>query len=158
MGSSGLALLAGFGGDQIAGGNEAFLVRQADGLAGFDRFIRGFQSGNADDGADHEISVGMGGDLYRPSRSVHDVNGAAQSGLVQPVVELIGCIGGRHRQNLWTPTPCLFEGEINVIASRHTDDGEAVGKALDDAERALADGTSRAEDGDAFHYVPSQEK
>ncbi len=150
------ALPAGFGGDQVACGYETFLVRQSDGLAGFDRFVSGFQSGDTYDGADHEIGVGMGRDPYRSSRSVHDVNGAAQSGLVQPVAELIGGIGGRHRQDLWAPASCLLKSEFDVVAGRHADHGEAVGKALDDAEGALADGTSGAEDGDAFHECESR--
>ena len=65
-----LALAAGFGGDEIAGGDQAFLVGQADGLAGLDRFVGGFQSGDADDGADHEVGVGMGRDLHRAGRAV----------------------------------------------------------------------------------------
>ncbi len=64
-----LALAARFGGDQIARGDQALLVGQADGLAGFDGFVGGFQSGNADDGADHEVGVGMSGDLHRAGAS-----------------------------------------------------------------------------------------
>ena len=60
-----LALAARFGGDEIAGGDQALLVGEADGLAGFDGFIGGFESGDADDGGDDEVGVGMGGDLDR---------------------------------------------------------------------------------------------
>jgi hypothetical protein len=57
-----LALLAGFGGDEFAGGNETFFVGEADGLAGFHSFVSGFKSGDANDGADDEIHFGVGGD------------------------------------------------------------------------------------------------
>ncbi len=57
-----LALAAGFGGDEFSGGDQAFFVGQADGFAGPDGFVGGFESGDADDGADYEIGVGMSGD------------------------------------------------------------------------------------------------
>ncbi len=50
-----LALAAGFGGDQFSGGDQAFFVGKPDGLAGAHGFVGSFESGDADDGADHEI-------------------------------------------------------------------------------------------------------
>ena len=64
------ALAASLGGDQFSGRNQAFLVGQADGLSGPDRFVSGFEAGDADDGADHEVGLGVGGDLHGSGGSV----------------------------------------------------------------------------------------
>ena len=150
-----LALSAGLGRDQVAGGDQTFLVGQADRLAGLDRFVSGLESGDTDDGADHKIGVGMSRDPDRSSRPVHHFDRASQSSLVQFVLNLAGGVGGRHRQDLRTPAPRLLEGELDVVARCHGDHGEPVGKALDNVERALADGTRGAEDGDSLHEVIS---
>ena len=42
-----LALFAGLNGNQVAGGNHAFLIRQADSLSGFYRFVGSFQASHA---------------------------------------------------------------------------------------------------------------
>ena len=77
------APLACFGDDQVAGRDQAFFVGYADGLPGPDGFVGGFQSCDSDDGADDEVSFGMGGDLDRARRSVDDLDGTAQPGLGQ---------------------------------------------------------------------------
>ena len=82
-----LALAARLGRDQIAGGDQAFLVRQADGLAGFDGFVGGFQSGDAHDSADHEVGIGMGGDFHRAGRAMQDFNFAVETGVLQPCLK-----------------------------------------------------------------------
>src|SRR4029077_13379704 len=46
-----LAGPAGGGGDQLAGSDQALFVGEADGLAGFDSFVGGFETGDAHDGA-----------------------------------------------------------------------------------------------------------
>ncbi len=67
-----LALAAGLGGNQFSRRHQAFFVRQADGLSGAHSFVGGFESGHAHDGADHEISIWMGGDAHASSRTVGD--------------------------------------------------------------------------------------
>ncbi len=62
-GEQGYVVLAGCGEDEIAGGDEAFLVGEADGLAGADGGVGGFESGDADDGGDDEVDLGQGGDV-----------------------------------------------------------------------------------------------
>ena len=57
-----LALAARLGGDELSGGDQAFFVGEADGFSGANGFVGGFESGDADDGGDYEIGVGMGGD------------------------------------------------------------------------------------------------
>src|SRR3954465_7885799 len=56
-----LALLARFRGDELASGDQTFFIRQANGLPGLHGFVGGFESGNADDGADDEVDVRMRG-------------------------------------------------------------------------------------------------
>ena len=68
----GLASFASGGGDEFAGGNQTFFVGEADGLSGFDGFVSSFEPGDADDGADYEIDVGMGGDFDCASAAVDD--------------------------------------------------------------------------------------
>ena len=50
------------GDDEVAGGDEALLVGEADGLAGADGGVGGFQAGYADDGGDDEVDLGKGRD------------------------------------------------------------------------------------------------
>ncbi len=49
-GEKSYVVLAGGGEDELAGGYEAFLVGEADGLAGADCGVGGFEAGYADDG------------------------------------------------------------------------------------------------------------
>src|ERR1700751_5104256 len=55
-------LAAGFCGDQFSGSDQALFVGEADGFSGANGFVGGFESGDANDGGDYEIGVGMGGD------------------------------------------------------------------------------------------------
>ncbi len=61
-GEEGDVAVAGGGDDEVAGGDEALLVGEADGLAGLDGGVGGFEAGDADDGGDDEVDVGVGGD------------------------------------------------------------------------------------------------
>jgi hypothetical protein len=54
-------VLAGGGEDEFAGGDQALLVGQADGLAGADGRVGGLQAGDADDGRDDEVRLGQRG-------------------------------------------------------------------------------------------------
>ena len=65
---------AGGGDDEVAGGDEAFFVGESDGLAGLHGGVGGFESGDADDGGDDEIDVGMGGDGNGAKRAVDDLD------------------------------------------------------------------------------------
>src|SRR3954453_15764148 len=69
------ALLERFGGDQFAGSDQTFFVRQADGLACSDCFVSGFESGHANDGTDHKINFWMSGNAYRAGAAVQDFDG-----------------------------------------------------------------------------------
>ena len=72
-----LALAARLRGDQFSGRDQAFFIGQADGLAGLDGFVGGFQPRHADDGADHEIDFRMSRYPDRSRCSVNDFDLAA---------------------------------------------------------------------------------
>src|SRR5437016_2051290 len=57
-----LALPAGFGGDELSGGYEAFLIGKTHGFSRFDGFVSGLEPGNTNDRANHEIGFGMSSD------------------------------------------------------------------------------------------------
>jgi len=54
-----LALTACFGGNEIPRRDQTFLIGESDCFAGFDTLLGRFQSGDADNGADDEVGVGM---------------------------------------------------------------------------------------------------
>jgi hypothetical protein len=58
-GQDGDVALAGGRGEDFAGGHHALLVGQADGLAGQDGRVGGFQAGHADDGRDDKVRLGQ---------------------------------------------------------------------------------------------------
>ena len=51
------------GDDELAGGYEALLVGEADGFAGADCGVGGFEAGYSDDGGDDEVDFGEGRDV-----------------------------------------------------------------------------------------------
>ena len=64
MGSRATLCLAGGLEDEFPGGYEALLVGQADGLAGADGGVGGFQAGYPDDGGDDEVDLRQRRDAY----------------------------------------------------------------------------------------------
>ena len=83
-GEQGDVVLAGGGEDEVAGGDEALLVGEADGLAGADGGVGGFEAGDADDGGDDEVDLGQGGDADGAGGAVDDFDagdaGCAEAG------------------------------------------------------------------------------
>ena len=65
-GKNGDAACARRGGDERAGHDEHFLVRERDGLAGVDGGKHRFERGGAGRGADDDVDVGMRGDGDQP--------------------------------------------------------------------------------------------
>ena len=84
-----LALAAGFGGDELSGGDQAFFVGEADGFSGADGFVGGLESGNADDGGDYKISVGMSGDVDGAGCAVSDFD-AGDAGVFEASSQVVG--------------------------------------------------------------------
>ena len=60
------------GDDELACGYEALLVGEADGFAGVDGGVGGFEAGYADDGGDDEVDFGQGGDVDAACGAVED--------------------------------------------------------------------------------------
>ena len=60
------------GDDEFAGGDEALLVGEADGFAGADSGVGGFEAGDSDDGGDDEVDFGKGGDMNAAGGAVED--------------------------------------------------------------------------------------
>ena len=80
-GEEGDVVLAGGVEDEFAGGDEAFLVGEADGLAGADGGVGGFEAGDADDGGDDEVDFGQGGDADGAGGAVDDFDVGDAGGL-----------------------------------------------------------------------------
>ena len=145
-----LALAVGFGRDQFSGDDQTFLVGQAHGLSGLDGLVGGFESGDAYDGADDEIDLGMGRHADRAGGAVYDLDlwetGCSESGSERIGV---GFVGDGDDPRL--PAQRLLQSQFSVFASGESRDLEAVGITLDHAQSAASDGAGRTQDGDAFH-------
>jgi len=149
-GQQGLGLTAGFGGDELAGDDQAFLIGQSHRFAGFDRFVGGFESGDADDGADHEIDIGLGCDADGSCGAMNNF-GFGESGGAKFPTQGVGVGFVSDRDDLGPVAKALVVNSINVVACCERGDLEAVGIAFDDAEGAASDGAGGTQDGDAFH-------
>jgi hypothetical protein len=57
----------------------------------------------------------------------------------------------RNREQLWLPSPSLLEGGIDIPACSQSNNFEAFGIGFNDAQRAAAYRTGRAQDGNTFH-------
>ena len=120
--------------DEVAGGDEALLVGEADGLAGENCGVGGLEAGDADDGGDDEVGLGQRGDADGSGGAVDDF-GAGDSGGLQARAELVGEVVrwlmetscGRQRS-------ALREGDVEVRAGGEGDGQEAIGVRLADAE------------------------
>jgi len=62
-GEEGYVVFFGGGDDEFAGGYEALFVGQADGFAGADCGVGGFEAGYSDDCGDDEVDFREGGDV-----------------------------------------------------------------------------------------------
>ncbi len=60
------------GDDELAGGYEALFVGEADGLAGADGGVGGFEAGYSDDGGDDEVDFGQGRDVNASGGAVEN--------------------------------------------------------------------------------------
>jgi hypothetical protein len=129
--------------DELAGGYEALFVGEANGFAGTDRGVCGFEAGYAYDGRDDEVYLGK-------SRCVDAAGGAVDYFDIEDVLSFetgfqIGCeFFCRERNDLWTPTEALGKGYVDVAACCEGDDLVAFGEGIADRECAVADGSGRA--------------
>ena len=107
--------LAGGGGEDFARGYHAFLVGQADGLAGENRGVGGFESGHSDNGRDHEVRLRMRGAGNCAFAAMDDVD-ARDSGWLRRAQRAGGQFFGGQRNDLRTPADGLREGFVDVAA------------------------------------------
>ena len=112
MGSSGTCPLARFGGDQFAGGDQAFFVGQAESLAGADGFVGRLQARDSDDRADHEIHFRMSGNAHGSGCAVNDFN-IAEAVAFQPSPQRIRIRLLCHRDHARPPAARLLECSVN---------------------------------------------
>src|SRR5205823_8757798 len=73
-GEEGDVVFFGGGDDEFAGGYQALLVGEADGLTGAGCGVGGFEAGYSDDGGDDEVYFGEGGDLDGAGGAVEDLD------------------------------------------------------------------------------------
>jgi hypothetical protein len=114
-GQDGDVAFTGCAGEDFTGGDHAFLVCQADGLAGQDRGVRCFQPSDADDGRDHKIGFRQRGAGNGARGSVDNLD-AGDAGLF----ELGGKPGSQlfrgQRDELWPPAKGLLKGFVDVAS------------------------------------------
>ena len=149
-GQEGDVVLAGGGEDEFAGGDHALLVGEADGLAGENGGVGGFEAGDADDGGDDEVGFGMGGDATVPAvpwtTSMPVTPAALRRAASWSASSSVASETTRGRQR----RPCAkASSTLRPAASEMA--LVAVGERLDDGEGALADGAGGTEDGELLH-------
>ena len=140
----------GFSGEQLSSGHHALLIGQADSFPGFHGFVGGLQAGHADDGADHEVHLGMGGDAHRAGGAVDHFD-VLQVVSCQAGPQFGGIAFGGHGDDSRTPAPGLLPGGFQISARGQAHDSKAVRIGLHDGERAAPDGAGRAKDGEGSH-------
>ena len=86
-----------------------------------------------------------------PSRS--GVDGLRQTGGTQPLHQLAERGGRRHRGDRRTIARDLHGEQRGVLAGRQADDLQPAGIGVHDRQRAPADRSGRAENGDALHAM-----
>src|SRR5690606_37848369 len=135
------------GHDQLAGQDQGFLVGQQQALAGAGRGQGRAQSGGTDDGRDHGVAVGPGG--QRLQGLVAGMGAGIQAGLAQPVAQarVQGRVGD-HRVCGAMRDAQLQQG-IDPATGGEDGGAHALWMAGDDIERGGADGAGGSEDRDA---------
>ncbi len=88
-GEEGYVVLAGGGEDEVAGGYEAFFVGEADGFAGQDGGVGGFEAGHSYDGGYDEVDGREGGAADCAGGAVDDFD-AGDAVLFEAGLKLVG--------------------------------------------------------------------
>ena len=143
-GKEGGVMFGSGGEDEFAGGDEAFLIGEADGLARTDCGVGGFEAGDSDDGGDNEVNFRESCDAHGAGRAVDDFD-AGDSGVEEARGEMGGELLGGERDDAGAPAFALGEGGIDVTPGGERDDLIAIREAFADGEGAVADGAGRAE-------------
>ncbi len=119
-GEESYVVLAGCGEDEFAGGYEALLVGEADGLAGADCGVGGFEAGYSDYRRDDEVDLRECGCVDASGGAV-DYFDVAQACGFEESFEGSGELFGGDGDELWTPALALGEGGIEVCAGGESD-------------------------------------
>jgi hypothetical protein len=121
---------------QLAGGDEAFLVREADSFAEADGFVSGFETRDPNDGGHYCIGFGSCGRLKAPSRAAQQFR---NSGIWKKRAEAIH-IGGifHHSDSGLKLTNLLGEG-FNIASGDEREYGIAVAILTNHVESARTD-------------------
>jgi hypothetical protein len=132
----------------VARRDENFLVRDADAFAGLQRGVDGRDARGADDRRDDGVRLRHRGDGARAfdagddlDRNLHERAQALRIGIAA------------HGDERGTIALDLFGEQLDVRTGREAANAQAIGERVDDGERALADGTGAAEDGEAIMCV-----
>ena len=103
-------------GDDRAGGDETLLVRQRQALAGFESSNRRRQPGEADDAVQHDVGVGVGGELRERVGMI-----GADAGAVLGNAERGRLLGEQFAVRAGS------EGDHSVVVTVTADDVECLG-------------------------------
>ena len=134
------------GDDELAGGDEALLVGEADGFAGTDCRVGGFEAGHSDYCGDDEVDFGEGRDVDAARGAVEDFDVGDACGFQACGLGSARQLFGGEGDDFGAPAEALGVGHVDVAAGGEGDDLVAVGEGLADGEGAVADGAGRAED------------
>src|ERR1019366_10437831 len=119
--------------DEVAGGDEALLVGQADGLAGADGGVGGLEPGDADDGGDHEVGLRMSCNSDGACSTPADFD-PGETGFAEAGGGLGGEFFGGERDDFGLPAEALGGGFVEIAAGGEGDDLVAVGEGFADGE------------------------
>jgi len=140
------AALFGLGHDQLAGHDQALLVGQRDGLAGFYGGYGGSQRRGSGSRDHHHVGFRHGRDLAKSLLPGHHFRCV----VFQQGAQALGAVIVAHRGEARVEGFYLPGQPLIVTARGQPHDLEAVLRGLDHPERALADGAGGSKDRDAL--------
>ncbi len=132
----------------VAGGDEDFLVGDADALARAERGVDGRDAGGADDGGNDRIGRGHRRHGRRALDAGDDLDAVADQ-----AAQTSRIILAAHGDELGAIARDLLGQQLDVRAGGESHDAQLFRERIDDGERGLADGTGAAEDGEGSHFV-----
>ena len=135
-------------GDQRTRHDQHFFVGQRNRLARVDRREHRLESGGPGRGADHDVDRrmrGHGDQAFGSTRHHRAHIGSARG------AKTIDALAGRHRHHVG-PISCDLLGQKRCVVARgQRDDAQARGMRVHDGQRAPADRSGRAENGQSLH-------
>lgn len=144
--------MRGSGHDELAGGNEHFLVGESDGAAELESFVGSFEADNANGGGNDNIGAGMSGSGQHAFTTV--VNGGKRLKilLAEAASEFRGELRSGDGDDLGMMAKDVATELLEVAASGEGHNFELIGEGFDDGESLAANGAGRTEDGETLHW------